>query len=264
MTTLVTFRALTDARDRGVRRGGRVGGPGGRLCDPGPRRGPGRADRRRLPERRRSAGRAARCGSCQSASSAIPAKTSTEPARRPRETCSASSGPRAAVAITTDDERTASTEAALPWRSASSPSVNEPTIRERRDADGPAELAPDRPRADERRIDQARQRERQHEVRQRAGVLDPDAVDERVARRSRPRVSRPTAARRVVAAARADARARRRRRRCSTPATSADDAWCPSAEHRNGEHEHRREAAGERIDERDLACAGSASASATT
>ena len=54
------------------------------------------------------------CGCCQSASSAIPAKTSTEPARRPRETRSASSLPASAVARTTDDDRTASTEAALP------------------------------------------------------------------------------------------------------------------------------------------------------
>ena len=48
------------ARPRPLRRVGRVGGPRRRLCDPGPRRRTRRADRGRLPERRRPAGRAAR------------------------------------------------------------------------------------------------------------------------------------------------------------------------------------------------------------
>ena len=52
--------------------------------------------------------------SSYTASRATPAKTSTDPARRRRETCSASSRPASSVAITTDDERTASTAAALP------------------------------------------------------------------------------------------------------------------------------------------------------
>ena len=56
----VTFRPLTAARHRRVRRVRRVGGTRRRLRDPGPRRRPRRADRGRLPERRRAPGRAAR------------------------------------------------------------------------------------------------------------------------------------------------------------------------------------------------------------
>ena len=57
-TTRVTFRPLDRAGHRRVRRIGRVGGPRRRVRDPGPRRRPGRADRRRLPERRRAPGSA--------------------------------------------------------------------------------------------------------------------------------------------------------------------------------------------------------------
>ena len=56
----VTFRPLTAARPRRVRRDRRVGGTRRRLRDPGPRRRARRADRGRLPERRRPPGGAAR------------------------------------------------------------------------------------------------------------------------------------------------------------------------------------------------------------
>ena len=59
-STRVTFRPLTAARPRALRRERRVGGARGRVRDPGPRRVARRADRGRLPERRRPAGGAAR------------------------------------------------------------------------------------------------------------------------------------------------------------------------------------------------------------
>ena len=58
--TRVTFRAARRARPRAYIGERRVGGPSGRLCRPGPRRCPRRADRRRLPQRGRPAGGPAR------------------------------------------------------------------------------------------------------------------------------------------------------------------------------------------------------------
>ena len=54
--------AADRAADRRLRGDRRMGGPRGRLRDPGPRRGARRADRGRLPERRRSSRRAASSG----------------------------------------------------------------------------------------------------------------------------------------------------------------------------------------------------------
>ena len=59
-TTLVTFRPLTPRDLAHYVADRRVGRPRRRVRDPGPRREPRRADRGRLPERRRPAGRAAR------------------------------------------------------------------------------------------------------------------------------------------------------------------------------------------------------------
>ena len=114
------------------------------------------------------------------ASTATPAKTRIEPASRPRETCSERTRPASSVAITIDVERTASTGAAAPRRSASRPSTNEPRFATAATAVISAELPPDRGDPDDRRVDEARPGEDEHEVGQRAGVLDPDAVDERV------------------------------------------------------------------------------------
>ena len=58
--------AALDGRDRGLRRERGVGGPRRRIRDPGPRRPARRADRGRLPERRRAARRAA-ARACSSA-----------------------------------------------------------------------------------------------------------------------------------------------------------------------------------------------------
>ena len=59
-TTCVTFRALTPRELAHYLASGEWEGRAGALRDPGPRREPRRADRGRLPERRRPAGRAAR------------------------------------------------------------------------------------------------------------------------------------------------------------------------------------------------------------
>ena len=99
----VSPSAAHAARPRALPCERRVGGPRRRLRDPGPRRRPRRADRGRLPERRRAARRAPRPAArerfsgvvrlrlrdrerpiCHSARSAIPAKTSADPASRPR------------------------------------------------------------------------------------------------------------------------------------------------------------------------------------
>ena len=69
--TEVTFRAARRRDARLVRGDGRVGGPGRRLRDPGPRRGARRRASRRLPQRRRAAGGAPACScvrtSCRTA-----------------------------------------------------------------------------------------------------------------------------------------------------------------------------------------------------
>ena len=82
--TRVTFRELTPrelAAPHGARR---VGGTGGRVCDPGPRRRARRADRGRLPERRRPP--RARCSSAcwPSASRARTASDSATEGRHAR------------------------------------------------------------------------------------------------------------------------------------------------------------------------------------
>ena len=113
--------------------------------------------------------------------------------RRPRRpaTCSASSRPASSVAITIDDERTASTGAAGPWRSASSPSANEPTFASAGEPRSPGRAPPDRPRgrrAAGRRGTARRARARSRSARRRAGCRrGRRACTRRSRRRSSPR-----------------------------------------------------------------------------
>src|SRR5262249_5979374 len=93
-------------------------------------------------------------------------------------------------------------------------------IRDRRGAGGRAELAPDRSPADERGVDEARAREDEHEVRERARGLDAGAVDAAIvatarSARASPLARRPPTSTTPVATT-------------STPATSVLEIPCPS------------------------------------
>ncbi len=93
--TLVTFRALAHGRGRAVRRERRMGGPRRRLRDPGARWTARRANRGRLPERRRPPGRAAPGDPRGGRPGAPPLDGRCEPRGRRR----AGSGQGAAVAL---------------------------------------------------------------------------------------------------------------------------------------------------------------------
>ena len=153
---------------------------------------PRRADRRRLPERRRAAGGAARrvC-SRERFPGAVRLRLEHEQhdpgedeqrARQSgrRDALREDTLPASSVAITIDEERTASTGAAAPCRSASSPSMNEPNANAAAISGEPVQLPAQRGQPDERRVDEAGPEQHEHVVREGAGVLDADPVDERV------------------------------------------------------------------------------------
>ena len=219
----------------------RVGGAGRRLRDPGARRGARRADRRRLPERRRAARRAA---SSLLAARFPGATDSAEPSEREQrdpaeDDRGAGEPPRRAPARRGRGRRGAS-------RSRSRTSGRRARVRPRRAGAraGRARTSPGwrpRPRgvpgpsaaltareADDRRVDERRPGEDEDEVGERARVLDPGAVDERVGGdRGRDRRDRERApARRALPCGPRTSTTPAATRR--TPATSAAETAWPS------------------------------------
>ena len=187
---------------------------------------------------------------CQKDSSATPATTSAAPARRAQPTRSCRKNAASATAITTLVSRTAATGAASARSSASRTRTYASVARHGRRERRPAELRPQggcAPSAPDRsEIESPRYADHELEVGERARVLDPAVVEQRVARD-----------------ADGDERAEKDASALGLAKPSHEEHACPD-EHDagdlargrgrdpNGEHEHRRQPSGDRIHDAQL------------
>ena len=105
----------------------------------------------------------------------------------------------------------------------------------------------------ERQVDRRGQRHHDPEVRQRRGVVEAVRVDDRVARDARAAGERERDDDRVVGPPQPAHEQHARPRRARSPATCQADVAAPRHARADGEHEHRRRAARERVDDAQVA-----------